>query len=118
MAAEQQQSLISRLVSSELGPKPATIFIRHNKRSHHFGIDKVAIQVELAEPVIITRLVRVPSQIREVFHKDKHRIELLIVIGLSVSRIETQEAAGDSRRAINDLVEDAGATAGRRGFGN
>ena len=66
----------------------AAVFIRNDKRPHHFGIDKVPIQVQLAEPMVKARPIGIPPQVAEVFNKHKCRIELLVVEGFTVSGVE------------------------------
>ena len=69
----------------ELEPKPQSIFTGDEERSHHLGIDEIAIElVQFAQPEIVAVvieawfgwIVRIATKVAEVLHQHKRFIEL------------------------------------------
>jgi hypothetical protein len=81
------------------------ILRRQDKRQHHLRIHPVAILLQLPEPEIESILVRIASQVRDVFNEHKRIVKFFVVERLAVCRVENQCAVGDGGRAIDDLED-------------
>ena len=67
---------------------------------------------ELSEPVVITTLVWVAPQVTDILNKHERRIEFLVVVRLSIRRVEDEVGSSRVRRgAVYNLVKHARAAA-------
>src|SRR6185503_2237017 len=79
--------------SAEENLEAAAVFGRDDECPHHFGVNKVAVEFQLAKPVVETVLVRITAQVPEIFHEDKHMVEFFIEKRLPVRRVENRKSA-------------------------